>query len=623
MSALGAVLRRRIGAVALATITVASLATACTGDDTKDATRALESWLAEWKSGSIPGHDEQYQELVGGLGERTPELQAGDVTVEGDRASAPVDVTWTFAADTPWQYTTTVELVRADDTWRVQWSPQTVHPELADGEQLSVEREWRPRAPILDGDGEAITKARGVVVIGVQPSLVKSAERLARKLGAALKPEGVDTSELPDRIREADPGAFVDVVTVRRSRYQELKPQIYDLPGTVFLSRGQVLAPTREFARALLGTVGPVTKEDMDAAPGMFEVGDNKGHNGLQEQYDERLRGSPSIVVTAESGEDKSRTVFSMDGTRGKPLRTTIDRDVQYAADAAVRDSAKSAAVVAIRVSDGATVAVANSSSAGAYNVAMRGQVPPGSTFKVVSALNLLGSGVVTLDGSVRCPATMRVGGREFKNAWDGGIANATFRDAFAQSCNTAFALLAPKLGPSGLAETADQLGIGREWDLGAPVDSGSVATNVEPVQQAAASFGQGKTVVSPMAMAAATAGVARGQWQQPALVTKPSPSEPAPDGPKLDADATKALRTAMRAVVTEGSATQLASIRGGDVFGKTGTAEYGTESPPRSHSWFTGWQGDIAFAVFVEDGGNDGSKALAVTERFLNRLNS
>jgi cell division protein FtsI/penicillin-binding protein 2 len=81
-------------------------------------------------------------------------------------------------------------------------------------------------------------------------------------------------------------------------------------------------------------------------------------------------------------------------------------------------------------------------------------------------------------------------------------------------------------------------------------------------------------------------------------------------------------LRTAMREVITVGSGKALGSVAGKPVYGKTGTAEYGTDNPPRSHSWFAGWQGDIAFAVFIEDGGNEASLAIAAAKRFLAALN-
>jgi cell division protein FtsI/penicillin-binding protein 2 len=65
-----------------------------------------------------------------------------------------------------------------------------------------------------------------------------------------------------------------------------------------------------------------------------------------------------------------------------------------------------------------------------------------------------------------------------------------------------------------------------------------------------------------------------------------------------------------LRGVVTNGTGTALLGIPGGPVSGKTGTAEFGTEDPPQTHAWFTGFQGDIAFAVLVEDGGFGGKVA-------------
>ena len=76
-----------------------------------------------------------------------------------------------------------------------------------------------------------------------------------------------------------------------------------------------------------------------------------------------------------------------------------------------------------------------------------------------------------------------------------------------------------------------------------------------------------------------------------------------------------------MRAVVTQGTGSAVANVAGGPVFGKTGTAEFGGEVPPRTHAWFVGYQGDLAFAVFVEDGGFGGSVAAPLAAQFLNEL--
>jgi cell division protein FtsI/penicillin-binding protein 2 len=80
------------------------------------------------------------------------------------------------------------------------------------------------------------------------------------------------------------------------------------------------------------------------------------------------------------------------------------------------------------------------------------------------------------------------------------------------------------------------------------------------------------------------------------------------------------ALRGLMRAVVISGTGTR-AAAPGGPVYGKTGTAEYGDGDPLPTHAWFVGWQGSLAFAVFVEDGASGGSVAAPVAARFLRAL--
>ena len=76
-----------------------------------------------------------------------------------------------------------------------------------------------------------------------------------------------------------------------------------------------------------------------------------------------------------------------------------------------------------------------------------------------------------------------------------------------------------------------------------------------------------------------------------------------------------------MRLVVTNGTATALKSVAGGPVFGKTGTAEYGTSNPPATHAWFVGWQGNVAFAVLVEEGKSGATVAAPIAKAFLANL--
>ncbi|MFD0747998.1 penicillin-binding transpeptidase domain-containing protein [Phytohabitans flavus] len=261
--------------------------------------------------------------------------------------------------------------------------------------------------------------------------------------------------------------------------------------------------------------------------------------------------------------------------------------------------------------------AVANT---GDVNLAFDASVPPGSTFKMVSALALLDKGAVTLDTKVDCPKNATVDGRSYKNSHNMALGSVPFRVDFARSCNTAFIGLAPKLGDDGLATTGRALGLEGKWDMGVNAFTGKVSTGGSATERASASFGQGTTVVSPLAMAAATAAVARGQWQQPVVLTDPAPAEKAAPGPELNAGSVEAVRTMMREVVTTGTGSALKDIPGEPVYGKTGTAEF-DNNPANTHAWWVGWQGDIAFAVFVEKGGDSGTSSVPVAEKFLRGL--
>jgi cell division protein FtsI/penicillin-binding protein 2 len=103
-------------------------------------------------------------------------------------------------------------------------------------------------------------------------------------------------------------------------------------------------------------------------------------------------------------------------------------------------------------------------------------------------------------------------------------------------------------------------------------------------------------------------------------VLLDPAPAHPAAAGPPLKDSSVQPLRTMMREVVTRGTGTALADVPGEPVYGKTGTAEY-DNNPAHTHAWFVGWQGDIAFAVFISNGGDSTRSSVPLAERFLRNL--
>ena len=305
--------------------------------------------------------------------------------------------------------------------------------------------------------------------------------------------------------------------------------------------------------------------------------------------------------------------LHSFDGVEGTPLRTTLDRDLQATAERALAGATKPAALVAVRPSTGEVLAAANAPADSAFDRALVGQYPPGSTFKVVSASALFRDGLRPND-VVACPPSVTVDGKRFENYDDlGALGRVPFSRDFAMSCNTAFINATQRLEPDAISQTAALFGIGAEWDLGVGSFSGSVPAAESDVDKAASAIGQGKVLMSPLAMAVVAAAIQSGTPRSPSLVAQGEATKLDP----LPKDVAGTVRSLMQDTVNGGTAKVL-DLPGTQVGAKTGTAEYGTESPPRTHAWMVGFRGDLAFAVLVEDGQSGSKTAGPIAKRFL-----
>jgi cell division protein FtsI/penicillin-binding protein 2 len=313
--------------------------------------------------------------------------------------------------------------------------------------------------------------------------------------------------------------------------------------------------------------------------------------------------------------------VFSVPPVPGEDVVITLDQGIQRVADAAVADMAQATSVAVIRPSTGEVVAAANGGEGSTgVNQAFLGQYPPGSTFKVVTTAALLGAGL-SPDEVVPCPPSLNVGGRQFVNAEAGALGPVPFREDFAQSCNTAFVSLADRITQEQLAEAAAVLGLVEEYDIGVANRGGAVPPARDTVEQAASMIGQGRVVASPLGMATVAASLAQGTTVIPSFVVDPVPSGEGVARPPLDPGVAATVAELMRDVVTGGTATILSGVAGEPVHAKTGTAEFGGEVPPRTHAWVIAFQGDLAVAVVVEDGGFGAQAAGPVVRRILDDL--
>ncbi|MBB3085772.1 penicillin-binding transpeptidase domain-containing protein [Geodermatophilus sabuli] len=608
---------------------------ACSGDPSEEVRAAAEGFLEDWAAGDVEAAAAATTdpEAAGALLDQaaadlpdaalTPEL--GTVAVEDGTATVAWTATWDLAAAPEWSYPATLQLRAAEEGWDVVAEPALVHPELGEGQHLVLTRELPDRAAITDATGQPLFSPTEVVDVGVDPAQVTDLPALAQALSAAT---GVAAEEITADVQAAPAGQFVPVITLRRPDFEAIRAQVFDLPGAVFPTGTRLLAPTSRFAAALLGRVGPATAEVLEEAAvdgrPAYAAGDQLGLSGLQRALQEQLTGTAGFTVSVASTDgstgDTGREIDAVAPAPGEPVQTPLVPAVQNAADAAVAGQPLPAHLVVVRPGSGEVLAVASNEAAVAGN-ALAGQYPPGSSMKTISATALLATGTLTPQTPVPCPGTFVVDGREFENQDQFDLGTVPFTEAFAQSCNTTFMQQALQLPDDALAAAAATYGVGTDWQLPVDVFGGSVPADSTGTTKAANAIGQGQVLMSPAQMALVAAGVAGGTPAVPVEVVGAEPAGAVPTGP--DPAVLDALRPMMRQVVLSGTATALADR--GEVYGKTGTAEYGSNTPPDAHGWFMGYQlagpqGDLAFAVLVE-GGQSSSLAVGVTDAFLGGL--
>jgi hypothetical protein len=315
------------------------------------------------------------------------------------------------------------------------------------------------------------------------------------------------------------------------------------------------------------------------------------------------------VVIAKDSGQGKTETLFTIaEPKAGKPLRLTIDADLQRAAEQAVATQAKNgthnASMVAVEPATGHVLAIANA-PAGGFNRAFQGAIAPGSTMKIIVSAALLEAGL-TPNSPVPCPSTKVVNGQTYKNDFPEPHEEFTLAQDFAISCNTAFIGQAmATLKPGALAaEASDVFGINGSpgWKTGLTNTDGRIPTPANTTNATAAQYiGQGTVTMNTLAMASVAATVQSGTFRQPILVAGlPQPAAKRTLTPEID----KALKALMNAT-THGNGTAAQAMAGlsGDIGAKTGTAEVGAPTDP-TNSWFTCYRNNLAVATEVEGGG-------------------
>lgn len=266
-------------------------------------------------------------------------------------------------------------------------------------------------------------------------------------------------------------------------------------------------------------------------------------------------------------------------------------------------------------------------------NRVTQGLYPPGSTFKIITALEYLRENNNSYDGyRFNCNGKYTLEDTTIKCFHGTVHGSIDFETAFAKSCNSAFADIGSGLDPVKFASTLSQLGFDKEPAYEGPVSVSTTAIGeeVDMHNLLQASIGQGQDSMSPLHLNIITAAIAGGgSYMKPHLLDyciSESGSRvytfPESSGGKLmSPEESEILTELMKQVVENGTGTRLKN----ELYtaaGKTGSAEFNNYSKDDSHAWFTGFapaeDPEIAVTIIIEGAGSGGEYAVPVAKRMF-----
>lgn len=601
---------RRWVAIRVVAIGAVVLAVAgCTGQAAAPSTsrtdagpeQAISAFALDWQAGRTQDASNLTTDpaaAAGALAAATSELGAtrlsidiGPIGDEGAAPAAPATATvtatlhWTIPDVGTWSYPDTWTWRRSGTEWLLDYGPQVIHPKLGSGQSFAVRIDPATNGPIVDRNDEQLIGPVRVYSVVVLVSEVTDSKATAAKLAAILgklDPTVTTTAVTKgiDAARRAGEDSYT-VTNIREPDFAGVEARLTALGSVSLPSAVRDLAPSAGFASAVLASAAPVAATLTRGAPGWR-------------------------IITVDAAGDELETLAEKAAKPGPKVELTLDPAVQDAAQHSVDAVTEPAVIVAIQPSTGEILAVAQNAAATADGpIALMGRYPPGSIFKIVTATAAVGSGLIGPTTPVACPGEWTVDHRTIHNEGF-SLGTVTATSAFAHSCNTTFAMLAARMAPAALPQAALQYGIGLDFVIpGITTLTGAVQSGATQLERAENGFGQGTDLVTPLGAALMAATAATGNMPTPVLIRGQKTTVDRPAPPRSVA-AQQAVRTMMRAVVTDGTAKGLA--KDGEVYAKTGTAEYtGADGKIHAHAWTVAFRGDLAFSALIV--GGDSSK--------------
>jgi len=481
------------------------------------------------------------------------------------------------------------------------------------------------RGEIIDRFGKPLASNRQNFRILLAPEQSNAVDEALDRIGEYVEISADRRARIKRQIKRT--GGFAPVEIEDNLSWDQFSKINFDLPyldgalPEVSETRSYPLGNATAF---VIGYVGAVTDKDLEKQETeqdrllLRQPGFKVGRDGLERTYEEELRGEAGdmrVLVNAHGRVIDEVKESRVPSVQGQTLALTIDADLQLAAMKELEGESASAVVMDIETGDVLVLASTPAFDPNLFNIGIQADVwkelnqspfkpllnkplggvyPPGSTFKVVSAIAAQRAGRNPAETEY-CPGKLWYGNRYFHCWKRGGHGNVNMKGSLKHSCDVFYYNVAKELEIDLLADTAKKLGLGESFELGIPGQKAGVVPSREwkreyyagqpenqiwfPGETLSAIIGQGAVTSTPLQLAVMAARVASARQVKPRIVRMRGSLEmPQPSAPKIDIPEEYfiAAREGMNAVVNEGGTAARSRLPNPEwkMAGKTGTSQ-------------------------------------------------
>lgn len=544
--------------------------------------------------------------------------------------------------------------------WQLQILQGTDYRRLSEENRLRIVRVAAPRGIIYDRNNISLVKNTAYYSVSISPLTLDRinipALSVALKMDIGALSERLNHSRSlyePVRLMEGLSPSEVAFIEARRSDFPGLSIDVDVSREYLFGSAGA----------HLIGYLGKPTLSQSEN-PEFRHVPQEAfiGQWGVEKIYDRELRGTAGErIIEVNAAGRELRLIQEKAAIRGRDITLAMDINLQKEADEAFGD--KVGAFVALKPETGEVLALTSRPSFDPnifatgissrqweglikngrqplMNRALQSQFPPGSTFKIVTAIAALEEGVITPDTKVTCRGEIVYGKWHFGCWQKKGHGTLSLHRALVESCDVFFYEAGKKLGIDKIASYARELGLGNKTGLLLAKERNGLIPDTVWKQEKRkqswylgetfnAAIGQGYVAATPLQMAQLMGIVSNGgSVYTPSLLYLKEKPEPV-RRLKLKPETLSIINSALLGVVNEeGGTGKNARSLVAKVSGKTGTAQVVglrkeskyLSAAHKDHAWFVSFapyeKAEIAMAVMVEHGGHGGVAAAPIAKR-------